>query len=125
LQLLRRFRNVFDFAYRRYMDMALAEAQAREAQIELGLERVRARAMAMQTSEELNTLIGTVFTELTRLDLVLTRCVILIYEGNEKGFRWWMANSEAPSTPMDFFVKHADMPFFNEYLKGWRERSLR
>jgi hypothetical protein len=28
--------------------------------------------MAMQTSEELNELIGTVFTELTKLDLVLT-----------------------------------------------------
>jgi len=125
LQLLRRFRNVFDFAYRRYMDMALAEAQAREAQIELGLERVRARAMAMQTSEELNTLIGTVFTELTRLDLVLTRCVILIYEGNEKGVRWWMANSEAPSMPMSFFVKYADLPFFNMYLKGWADRSLK
>ena len=81
--------------------------------------------MAMQTSEELNALIGTVFTELTKLDLVLTRCVILIYEGNEKGVRWWMANSEAPSVPMNFFVKYADMPFFNAYLKGWQERSLK
>ena len=81
--------------------------------------------MAMRTSEELNELIGTVFTELTKLDLVLTRCVILIYEGTEKGVRWWMANSEAPAMPMNFFVKYADMPFFNEYLKGWHERSLK
>src|SRR6185295_16803693 len=70
-------------------------------------------------------LIGTVFTELTKLDLVLTRCVILIYEGSEKGVRWWMANSEAPSMPMNFFVKYANMPFFNEYLKAWQERSLK
>ena len=115
----------FDQTYTRFLDLQKAEAQAREAQIELGLERVRARAMAMQTSEELNPLIGTVFTELTKLDFLLTRCVILIYEGKEKGVRWWMANSETPSTPMNFFVKYADMPFFNEYFKGWYNRSLK
>jgi len=124
-EILRRFAKVFDQSYTRFLDLQKAEVQAREAEIELGLERVRARAMAMQTSEELKELIGTVFTELTRLDLVLTRCVILIYEGNNKGVRWWMANSEAPSTPMSFFVKYANMPFFDEYFKGWQSRSLK
>src|SRR4030095_10684133 len=123
--ILRKFANAFGQAYTRFLDLQKAEAQAREAQIEVSLERVRSRAMAMQTSEELNELIGTVFTELTKLDLVLTRCVILIYEGNEKGVRWWMANSEAPSMPMNFFVRYADLPFFNAYLKGWQERSLK
>jgi len=125
LNIIKRTGKVFEQAYIRFLDLQKAEAQAREAQIEAALERVRSRAMAMQTSEELNALIGTVFTELTKLDLVLTRCVILIYEDNEKGVRWWMANSEAPSMPMDFFVKYTDMPFFNEYLKGWQERSLK
>jgi signal transduction histidine kinase len=123
--IMQRFTKVFEQTYTRFLDLQKAEAQAREAQIELGLERVRARAMAMQNSEELKELIGMVFTELTKLDLVLTRCVILIYEGTEKGVRWWMANSEAPSTPMDFFVKYAELPFFNEYIKAWRDRSLK
>jgi signal transduction histidine kinase len=122
---LKRFATVFEQAYTRFLDLQKAEAQAREAQIEAALERVRSRAMGMQMSEELNALIGTVFTELTKLDLILTRCVIEIYEGSEKGCRWWMANSEAPATPMNFFVKYANMPFFNEYLKGWDNRSLK
>ncbi len=54
LNVLKRFRNVFDFAYRRYLDVASAMAQAKEVQIELALERVRARTMAMQRSEELS-----------------------------------------------------------------------
>ncbi|CAN5619398.1 hypothetical protein BH11BAC5_BH11BAC5_32280 [soil metagenome] len=124
-EILKRFAKVFEQTYTRFLDLQKAEAQARGAQIELGLERVRARAMAMQNSDELNELIGSVFTELTKLDLVLTRCVILIYEGTEKGVRWWMANSEAPSTPMNFFVKYADLPFFNEYIKAWQDRSLK
>ncbi|WP_462222740.1 hypothetical protein, partial [Ferruginibacter sp.] len=41
--LLKRFRNVFDLAYKRYIDITKAEAQAKEAQIEAALERVRSR----------------------------------------------------------------------------------
>ncbi len=124
-ELVMRFTKVFEQTYTRFLDLQKAEAQAREAQIEVALERVRSRAMAMQTSEELNALIGTVFTELTKLDIVLTRCVILIYEGKEKGVRWWMANSEAPVMPMNFLVKYADLPFFNSYIAGWNARTLK
>ena len=125
IEIVKRFKNVFALSYRRFVDLQNAEAQARESQIELGLERVRARAMAMQTSEELNALIGIVFTELTKLDLVLTRCVIIIYDAETKGAQWWMANSEAPSAPMNFFVKYANLSFFNTYIQGWEERDLK
>ncbi len=53
INLFKRFRNVFELAYRRFTDIQKAEAQAREAQIQLALERVRSRAMAMHHSEEL------------------------------------------------------------------------
>ena len=121
----KRFRNVFDLAYRRFMDIQKAEAQAREAQIELGLERVRARAMAMQRSEELKELIGTVFTELTKLDLALTRCLIMIYDTKTKGSTWWMANSEAPDDPIGLFVQNHEHPPYLAYLNAWEEKNLR
>jgi signal transduction histidine kinase/DNA-directed RNA polymerase subunit N (RpoN/RPB10) len=53
VEILKRFKNVFELSYQRYTDVAKAEAQVREAQIELALERVRARTMAMQKSDEL------------------------------------------------------------------------
>jgi signal transduction histidine kinase/ketosteroid isomerase-like protein len=67
LEVLKRFRNVFDFAYRRYMDVAQAEAQAREARIEAALERVRAAAMSMHTSDDLKRVGETIFSELKSL----------------------------------------------------------
>ena len=118
-----RFAVEFERAYTRFLDLQKAEDQAREAQIELGLERVRARAMAMQRSEELNALIGSVFTELTRLDVVLTRCIIMIYDAGKNGFRWWMANSEAPESPMNFFVQYHDLRFFRAYYDAWQNRT--
>jgi signal transduction histidine kinase len=101
------------------------EAQVRESKIEAGLEKVRSTAMAMQTSEELNALIGTVFVELTKLDLVLTRCVIMIYENAEKGVRWWMANSEVPNKPMNYYVQYNDLAFFNNYYNEWNKRTFK
>ena len=67
LAVLKRFRNVFDFAYRRYLDVAKAEAQAREAKIELALERVRARTMAMQKSDELPETASVLFQQFKEL----------------------------------------------------------
>jgi len=125
LEMVARFAKVFELTYRRFLDLKKAEAQTREAQIELGLERVRARAMAMQTSEELNALIGTVFNELTRLDLALTRCVIMIYEPATNAARWWMANSEAPETPMNFLVKYHEHAPNLAYFNAWQERTLK
>src|SRR4030095_1629175 len=69
-KVMKRFANVFDLTYKRFLDLQKAEAQTREAKIELGLERVRARAMAMQSSEELSDLVAILFEELTKLDLI-------------------------------------------------------
>lgn len=125
IELFKRFRNVFELAYRRFLDIQQAAAQAREAQIELGLERVRARAMAMQKSDELKELIGTVFTELIKLDFVLTRCVIMIYDPATQDSTWWMANSEAPSDPIGLIVQYHKLPPYLAYLKAWKERNPR
>ncbi|MCB0656678.1 MAG: hypothetical protein KDC57_11110, partial [Saprospiraceae bacterium] len=118
-----RFATAFEQTYTRFLDLQKAEAQAREAEIQLGLERVRARAMAMQSSEELSALIGTVFTELTKLDLVLTRCIILIFDPDTKGSMWWMANSEDPDRPSGYFVKYHKAHPYLAYLKAWKAKS--
>jgi hypothetical protein len=123
VEIVKRFKNVFELSYQRYIDVANAEAQTRESQIELGLERVRARAMAMQKSDELKELIGTVFTELIKLDFVLTRCVIMIFDPATKGSTWWMANSEAPSDPIGLFVQYHELPAYLVYISAWQERS--
>jgi signal transduction histidine kinase len=125
LDILRRIAQVFEQAYIRFLDLQKAEAQAREAQIELGLERVRARAMAMKQSEELNELIGTVFAELTKLDFVLTRCIIMIYDPKTKDSTWWMANSEAPSDPISLTVQDHAYPAYTAYKNAWQEKKLK
>jgi signal transduction histidine kinase len=88
-EILRRFRNVFGLAYRRYVDVVRAEGHAREAQIELGLERVRTKAMAMQKSEDLGSAIAIVFEELDKLKLDIFRCGIGIINKEKRSADLW------------------------------------
>jgi signal transduction histidine kinase len=123
--ILRRFGKAFGQAYTRFLDLQKAEAQAKEAQIEAGLERVRSRAMAMQSSEQLRELIGTVFTELTKLDIVLTRCLIMIYDPKSNDSVWWMANSEAPTQPIGLKVQYHEHPSYLAYVNAWKQKELK
>lgn len=125
IKILKRFRNVFDLAYRRYIDIALAEAQAREAQIELGLERVRARAMAMQKSDELSELVDTVFKELTKLDFALTWCIINIIAESSMSNTVWAANPDINKAPESYHMLFEDYPFHHAMMKGWKERKTK
>ncbi len=124
-KILMRFGKVFQQTYTRFLDLQKAEAQAREAQIEIALERVRSRAMAMHSSDELKALIGTVFTELTKLDLALTRCIIWVFEQHTHAARWWMANGEDPLNPMSFFLKYHEHPAYLKFLNEWKNQNVK
>ena len=72
---VKRFGNVFEQAYVRFLDLQKAEAQAREAKIEAALERVRGKAMGMHTSEDLAATIRAFYDELVGLGSVpIIRC---------------------------------------------------
>ena len=89
IQLLKRFRNVFDFAYRRYLDIAQAEAQTREAQIEVAIERVRARALAMHRSEDLHEVVRVLRNELLGLKLDGVTAATIYLKQSDGRVRLW------------------------------------
>lgn len=123
--ILHRFGKVFNASYTRFNDLQKAEAQAREAQIEVGLERVRSRAMAMHSSDELQSLIGTIFTELNRLDLGLTHSVIWIIDPVSKDAVWWMATGNDLVNPARYFIPFHEDPPYLAFIGAWQNRSRR
>jgi len=123
--LLERFAAVLNLTYRRFLDLQQAEAQAREAQIESALERVRSRTMAMQHSSELNSVVATVFEELTSLDVEFIRCVIWIFNPEDRSVRWWAANPEAETGSESFHISSINHPVYHEYWRGWEARLSR
>ena len=84
LNLFKRFRNVFELAYRRFLDIEKAIAQAKEARLETALERVRAVAMAMRKPQDLSGISETLFTELKALDFNGLRNTEIIINNDSK-----------------------------------------
>ena len=70
-QIIRRFAEVFDQTYTRFLDLQKAEAQAHEAQIEAALEKVRSRSLAMHKADELGNVVSVIVEKLMELGVVL------------------------------------------------------
>ncbi len=83
IEILVRFAQVFDLAYKRFEDLKKAEAQARETQIELALEKVRSRTMAMQHSDELQEASFLLDQQIRELGIKTWGCAFNIYGENE------------------------------------------
>ncbi len=75
--IFKRFAQVFDLTYTRFLDLQKAEAQAREAQVELSLERVRAQVTGMQESSDL-------------FDIVVSMRSEFLSLGHEADYFWHM-----------------------------------
>ncbi|HWC54190.1 MAG TPA: ATP-binding protein [Chitinophagaceae bacterium] len=90
IELFKRFRNVFELAYRRYLDIEKAAAQAREAQIQLALERVRARTMAMQKSDELSETVYILFQQFSELGENPDQATIGVINEKENVIEYWV-----------------------------------
>ncbi|HYM92639.1 MAG TPA: hypothetical protein VET23_00750, partial [Chitinophagaceae bacterium] len=90
LIVFKRFRNVFELAYRRYIDIEKAEAQARESQIQLALERVRARTMAMQKSDELSEAVYILFQQFRELGENPDQATIGVINEKKHVIEYWV-----------------------------------
>ena len=108
LEMLKRFRNVFDLAYKRYTDITKAEAQAREAQIEAALERVSSRSMAMHKSEELSDVISIVSEQLQQLKVRFDH-VSFVINTDDRRLSFWTSLYGKPH-PYELKVPYLDNP---------------
>jgi signal transduction histidine kinase len=98
-EIFKRFGNVFEQTYTRFLDLQKAESNAREAQIEAALERVRARAMAMQKSSDLLGVANVLREQFGGLGQPeLESSIVHIYKEKESTIEAWYAYSQ-PNQP--------------------------
>ena len=76
----------------------------------------------MQRSEELDSVIKSVYSELKHLDVSFDRCFIMIFD-EQKGATWWMGSPEDDLFHEGFYVQYHTHPPHLAYLKGWEERQ--
>ena len=122
LELLKRFRNVFNLSYQRYTDISKAEAQAKESQIQLALERVRARTMAMHQSNELAETALLLFQQLQALGLSFSRTGFYIWQNGVDLVEGWTSNGALdeilPSLLLPYKEDEGHRGIYEASLKG-------
>jgi len=91
-EVLRKAAQVFDLAYKRFLDLQRAEEQTREAQIEAALEKVRSRTMSMQHSDELPDAANSLFQEIQALGVPVWSCGYNILNEDGKSTTCWMSS---------------------------------
>ena len=117
IDLFKRFRNVFELAYRRYLDIEKALAQAREAKIEAALEKIRSRSLAMHKSDELREVVHSVFERLKELNIELYTAIIIVFKGNSRDSEFWLENRISQQYP-GILVKYANYPHFKSLFEA-------
>lgn len=114
--LFKRFRNVFQLAYARFVDIRQAEEQAREAQIEAALERVRSRSMAMHKSDELKDVIRVVLEQFIHLNIKAEHAGFYIDYKAHDDMHIWLADPNLD--PFFAVIPYFDTPTWNSFLEA-------
>jgi len=122
-EILKKFSNVFEQAYTRFLDLQRAEAQTRESQIQLGLERVRAKTMAMQKSEELAETVSVLFDQFISLGEEPERMAIEIVNEEEHVFEIWATQHGGSQLDRVLKVSLDEPHVMQKMYKAWKEQK--
>ncbi len=122
-EILKRFRNVFAFAYKRYSDMVQAEALAREAQIEAALEKVRSRTLAMQKSDELADTAAVLFQQLITLGIAPNRLFIIIMKAGSSDLEAWVTDEDGSKVSIAFTADYQKNLSIKKMYEGWQQQK--
>ncbi len=116
-EIFKRFAQVFDQTYTRFLDLQKAESQAREAKIEAALERVRSRTMAMHHTKELKEVIQVVFDQFVSLNIHVEHAGFILDYKEREDMHIWLADHQQ-GVPTEITFPYFDSPHWNSYLEA-------
>ena len=111
--IFKRFANVFDQTYTRFLDLQKSEAQAREAQIDAALERVRSQSMGMQSSKDFSKVTTEMFNQLRQFGGDLFATGIVFCDKHEGHVEQWHSLPDAGM--LSPFIVPVNLDYIHQY----------
>jgi signal transduction histidine kinase len=96
-EIFKRFAQVFEQTYTRFLDLKKAEAQAREANKQASLDRVRGEIASMRSAKDLEIITPLVWNELTTLGIPFIRCGVFIIHEEEEQVEVYLSKPDGTS----------------------------
>ena len=96
-KILKRFGQVFEQSYTRFLDIQKAEALARETIKQASMDRVRGEIASMRTSEDLNRITPIIWRELETLEVPFIRCGVFIVDKEKENIQAYLTTPDGKS----------------------------
>jgi len=122
--IFKRFANVFEQTYTRFLDLQKAEVQAREAIKRASVDRVRGDIASMRTTNDLERIQPLIWNELTTLGVPFIRCGVFIMDEEQQKVHTFLSTPEGKAiatlhVPFDF-----DLSIIYNGVSHWREKKI-
>ena len=120
-EIIKKFGEVFNQCYTRFLDLQRAEHQVREAQIETALEKLRAHTMAMKKTSELGEVVVLIGKELRKLgfDSEVDHYSIGITDEDNGNIVLWNARFDGSITQSEFRIDRASVEGITKARSFW------
>jgi hypothetical protein len=120
---LARITTVVAQAFVRCADLRNIEIQTRQARVESALERLRVRTMAMNQSEELADAAGLLYSELSKLGILIISCGYVLIDTSTKTGSHYLATPEGSFELKPFHLKHTESETLLNIYTSWETRE--
>ncbi|MGM0619669.1 MAG: hybrid sensor histidine kinase/response regulator transcription factor [Bacteroidota bacterium] len=122
-KILKRFGQVFEQSYTRFLDIQKAEALAREAIKQASLDRVRGEIASMRTSEDLNRITPIIWRELETLEVPFIRCGVFIVDEEKEKIQAYLTTPDGKSLGVLNLSLNAN-ELTSKAVKHWKKNQI-
>jgi signal transduction histidine kinase/CheY-like chemotaxis protein len=122
-EILKRFGQVFEQSYTRFLDIRKAETLAHETIKQASADRVRGEIASMRNSEDLNRITSIIWRELETLEVPFIRCGVFILDNEKENIQAYLTTPEGKSLAV------LNLPFdandlTNNAVKHWKKNQI-
>ncbi len=121
--ILKRFAQVFEQAYIRFLDIQKAEVQAKEALKQASLDRIRGEIASMRTTEDLNRITPVIWRELQALEVPFIRCGVFIIDEEKENVQVYLTTPDGKALGV-LNLAFASNELTKNTIEHWRKKRI-
>ncbi|HEY5369548.1 MAG TPA: ATP-binding protein [Hanamia sp.] len=123
IKILKRFANIIDLTFRRYIELQQSETNAKEAVKQAALDRIRADIASMRTISDLDRITPLIWKELTIIGIPFIRCGVFIMDDLEELIHTFLSTPDGEAIAA-FHLPYTTPGNIADVLSKWQHKEI-